>query len=80
MSIEDIRASSGDREARWIERRRVIYSSVDDSGVRRDELTATRILEVGGLYLVENEGDPDNWYMGTAEEDGTIHTWVSTAL
>lgn len=43
------------------------------------------IIEVGGLYLVEAEDEPDNWYMGRRGSDGVIECWgqygdIETAL
>ena len=43
------------------------------------------IIEVGGLYLVEAVGEPDDWYMGQRRSDGTIECWgqygdIETAL
>jgi hypothetical protein len=33
------------------------------------------IIEVGGLYLVEAVGEPDDWYMGQRRADGVIECW-----
>jgi hypothetical protein len=40
-----------------------------------DPIEPRTIISVGGMFLVEAVGDPDDWYMGQRAPDGRIECW-----
>ncbi len=75
--IARIRSESGDENAHFVDGRvqAAIYSRQEEGKRVYEPLRVLRALAVGGLFLVEAEGESDNWYMGQVAKDGTIQCW-----
>jgi hypothetical protein len=75
--IARIRSESGDENAHFLDRQvqASIYARHEEGRSVYEPLRVRRALSVGGLFLVEAEDEPDDWYMGQIAKDGTIQCW-----
>jgi len=76
--IARIRAESGDEKAHFVDGpvKASIYARQEDGRSVDEPLRVRRALAVGGLFLIEAEDEPDNWYMGQmAKDGGSIECW-----
>jgi hypothetical protein len=42
---------------------------------KKEKITAQKIIRVGGLYIVEEVDEHDNWLMGDMNKQGEIVCW-----
>jgi hypothetical protein len=76
--IARIRSESGDENAHFLhgQVQASIYTRQEDGRSVYEPLRVGRALAVGGLFLIEAEDEPDNWYIGQmAKDDGSIECW-----
>jgi hypothetical protein len=77
--VTRIRTESGDKNAHFIDGpvQASTYSRQEEGRPVYEPLRVKRVLAVGGLFLIEAEGESDDWYMGQKAKDGTIQCWGS---
>jgi len=72
--IARIRSESGDEKAHFVDGpvQASVYTRQKDGQSVYEALRVRRALAVGGLFLLEAEDEPDNWYMGQMAKDGAV--------
>ena len=75
--IARIRSESGDERAQFVDGQvqAAIYVRQEEGRPVYEPLHVKRALAVGGLFLIEAEDEPDDWYMGQMAKDGSIQCW-----
>jgi hypothetical protein len=70
ITIEWIREYSGDPEAQFVDPQMFTVQS------ERGPIGVKRLLRVGGYYLIEDNENPPDWWMGSqADEESVVVCW-----
>jgi len=75
LSLDQIRALAGDPDAVWVHPLKEACFVFVQRDEEPESLRVTRMLFVAGMYVVETDDEPDNWYMGEEGRDGLVRCW-----
>ena len=76
-NIARFRSESSDEQVHFVDGQvqAAIYVRQEEGRPMYEPVRVKRALAVGGLFLIEAEDEPDDWYMGQMAKDGSIQCW-----